>query len=110
MFFKFFVALNVANYSNCTDGDVRLVGGVSQYQGRVEVCLNRAWGTVCARSSWGSQEAKIVCRQIGALTIGIFKGSFIMLSFNFSRLFIWPCYKFWILTGYRTHSTWIFVL
>ena len=35
-------ALNVATYSNCTDGDVHLVGGVSQYQGRVEVCLNKA--------------------------------------------------------------------
>ena len=65
------IALSVATYSNCTDGDVHLVGGVSQYQGRVEVCLNRAWGTVCAYSSWDSQEAKIVCNQIGALTIGV---------------------------------------
>ena len=72
MLVKNFVALNVANYSNCTDGDVRLVGGVSQYQGRVEVCLNRAWGTVCAYSSWSTQDAKVVCNQIGAMTIGIF--------------------------------------
>ena len=65
-----FLALNVATYSNCTDGDIRLIGGVSEYQGRVEVCLNRAWGTVCT-SSWGSQDALVVCNQIGALTIGI---------------------------------------
>ena len=64
--------MGVITYSNCTDGDVRLVGGVSRYQGRVEVCLNRAWGTVCASSSWGSQEANVVCYQIGALTIGIY--------------------------------------
>ena len=76
MLVKNFVALTIANYSNCTDGDVRLVGGVSQYQGRVEVCLNRAWGTVCAYNSWGSQEAKVVCNQIGAMTIGIFIGHF----------------------------------
>ena len=69
--FYYSIALTVANYSNCTDGDVRLVGGVSKYQGRVEVCLNRAWGTVCAYSSWSSQDAKVVCHQIGALTIGI---------------------------------------
>ena len=49
---------------------------MSQYQGRVEVCLNRAWGTVCAYSSWGSQEANIVCNQIGAMTIGIFTRPF----------------------------------
>ena len=70
MLVNFFVALSVANYSNCTDGDVRLVGGISQYQGRVEVCLNRAWGTVCAYSSWVSKDAKVVCNQIGALIIG----------------------------------------
>ena len=76
MLVKFFIALNVAKYSNCTDGDVRLVGGVSKYQGRAEVCLNRAWGTVCAYSGWNSQEAKVVCSQIGASTIGIFIGHF----------------------------------
>ena len=64
--------MSVANYSNCTDGDVRLVGGVSQYQGRVEVCLNRAWGTVCAYDNLDSQEAQIqvVCIQISAFTVG----------------------------------------
>ena len=36
------IALNVATYNNCNDGDVHLVGGASKYQGRVEVCLNRA--------------------------------------------------------------------
>ena len=71
------IALNATTYSNCTNGDVRLVGGVSQYQGRVEVCLNRAWGTVCAYSTWGSMEAKIICNQIGGLIIGIFKDSFL---------------------------------
>ena len=55
---------------------------MSQYQGRVEVCLNRAWGTVCARSYWGSLEAKVVCNQIGALTIGI-EGLFILMAFQY---------------------------
>ena len=56
---------NIANAveSNCTDGNVRLVGGTSQYEGRLEVCVNKAWGTVCD-DSWGSAEAKIVCKQL----------------------------------------------
>ena len=105
-----FVAVGFANYSQCNDGDVRLVGGISQYRGRVEVCLNKAWGTVCAYSNWGSQEAKIVCRQIGALTIGIYKVPFILLIHNYCRLFIWPCGKFGILTRHWTHSSWILEL
>ena len=45
------------------------------------MCLNRAWGTVCAYSSWSSQEAKIICNQIGALTTGILIKFFIMITF-----------------------------
>lgn len=58
--------------SNCTDGDVRLVGGSVSYEGRVEVCINRAWGTVCYGSSryyyrnyWNVNEGTVVCRQLG---------------------------------------------
>ena len=50
--------------AQCTYGDVRLVGGSNQYEGRVEVCINNAYGTVCD-DLWGSPEARVICRQLG---------------------------------------------
>ena len=42
----------------------RLVGGVRGYDGRVEVFINDTWGTVC-NDSFGTEEATVVCRQLG---------------------------------------------
>lgn len=58
--------------SECDDGDTHLVGGPTQYEGMVEVCVNKAWGSICgyADTGWGDEEARIVCTQIGALSIG----------------------------------------
>ena len=51
---------------NCSDGDIRLVNGttVSLLEGRVEVCINNAWGTVCDRR-FSEDDANIICRQTG---------------------------------------------
>ena len=43
---------------------MRLVGGTSNAEGRVEICLRGNWGTVCDRM-WNSSEARVVCRQLG---------------------------------------------
>ena len=49
--------------SACTLGDIRLQGGSGSH-GRVEVCINNLWGTVCRRS-WDNTDAQVACRQLG---------------------------------------------
>ena len=53
----------------CTDGQIRLAGGNIANEGRVEVCLNNMWGTVCD-DFWGSADTAIVCQQLGYLKQG----------------------------------------
>ncbi len=53
------------------DGDIRLTNGRSLYEGRVEVCDNNEWGTVCD-DSWGSPDAIIVCTQLGLPSSGAY--------------------------------------
>ncbi|XP_056914233.1 lysyl oxidase homolog 3B isoform X2 [Takifugu flavidus] len=43
---------------------IRIVGGRSSYEGRVEVQVGSKWGTVCS-SGWTTREAMVVCRQLG---------------------------------------------
>lgn len=48
----------------CANGDIRLQDGQNPLEGRVEICNNNQWGTVC-EDSWNITDANVVCRQLG---------------------------------------------
>lgn len=61
-----FIDLNKTVEDNCTDGDIRLRDGGNALEGRVEICYNRAWGTICHRG-FGDSEAEIICNELDTL-------------------------------------------
>ena len=59
----------------CVRGDVRLVNGTNvtssvPREGRVEVCINGTFGSVCNKR-WDSLDAGVVCRQLGYSSTGM---------------------------------------
>ncbi|XP_057700240.1 neurotrypsin [Corythoichthys intestinalis] len=51
-------------YCDCKQGSVRLQGGRSKLDGRVEVYLGGVWGSICS-DNWQNEDASVVCRQLG---------------------------------------------
>ena len=49
---------------NCTDGQVRLMDGDTDVEGRVEICFGRRWGTISG-DEWTQTESTVVCNDLG---------------------------------------------
>ena len=65
------ILIETVQQSICINGEVRLVNGSGPHEGRVEVCINEAWGTVCS-NGWSNTDANVVCKQLGYLPIGLY--------------------------------------
>ena len=48
----------------CSHGTLQLVSGWSSNEGRVVICINGVWGTVCD-DGWDSNDARVMCTQLG---------------------------------------------
>lgn len=57
------------NFAECTDGSVRLDGGATPDEGRVEYCMGGRWGTVCDEM-WGAPDVAVVCTQLAFPVLG----------------------------------------
>ena len=64
IYFQILFIANTTVYSNCSNGDVRLVGGSTDNEGNVQICYYNAWGSVCD-DNWGRADSNVVCRQHG---------------------------------------------
>ena len=69
----------------CIPGQLRLKGSSFANEGRVEICINDTWGTVCD-DYWDNTDATVVCQELGyfaqgqLVTITISNGTFHFLQ------------------------------
>ena len=56
----------------CDNGAIRLAGGESKNEGRVEICFNNQFGTICD-DEWDNSDAAVVCYQLGFGREGSYK-------------------------------------
>ena len=54
----------------CNDGDLTLVNGSTPIEGRLEVCRNNTYGTICD-DQWDVLDARVACRQLNFASDGM---------------------------------------
>ena len=100
-----FLIIYIINYTEShtsqsgTEGSIRLAGGSTDNEGRLEVFTLGHWATVCS-SSLGLEEATVVCRQLGfATALSVYRKAEFGPGSNLISLGIHSC------TGYESNLT-----
>ena len=73
--------------SVCGNGDLRLVDSERNGEGRVEICFNNTYGSICA-DFWDELDAQVVCGQLGFMRNG--QTQFIITNFDDYMSFFFP--------------------
>lgn len=65
----FFVAVFTGSGGECRHGEIRLINGTNPFEGRIELCIDEQWGTVCD-DRFQIPDAIVACRQLGFSDLG----------------------------------------
>ena len=63
---------------------IRLVGGATEYEGRVELLVQGEWRTIC-NDGWDQADAEVVCRQLGFSS----QGAVAISNAQFGQVSVW---------------------
>ena len=55
---------NCISPAPCSDGEIRLVDGEKETEGRVDVCFSKRWGTI-GSDGWTETESNVICNDLG---------------------------------------------
>ena len=87
---------SLADPVDCEEGAVRISDGLIENEGRLEVCVNGVWSSVCD-AGWDKTDAHVVCQQLGFSELGTYSTCYVVdiqLSlFYRTRSVLW--YSIW---------------
>ena len=74
-----------------------MVGGAHPLEGRLEICVNSEWGTVC-NDGFDTSAAMVVCRQLGIKESGNIK------TLATTVPILWPCVLYTHIYSFMGHA------
>ena len=56
--------IDLQGTQKCIENSIRLVGGEIEQEGRIELCVNGLWGSVCG-TGFTQMDAYVACKHLG---------------------------------------------